>query len=253
MKLHRFRLLSASAALAAAPFAVPALITQAYAAGPIVAEAAVPDSVYGLAARLPKDTEGFVSFYRLSELWNGFRKSNFVKKVLANEQLVKEMKLDDLLGEWERNPVLQQYGTMAGSMLGGEVSIILPAGFSDNFSVILKNLPALQSAFFVARQFNPGDSPGMPAELLPLVEAVAGMELPPVTFASWNIAFWFETASARTASSRWARSCCTSPERRLRWIWASAFSRCSRSRRRLSSSRPRTRSLPQPPSSNGPE
>ena len=183
MKLHRFRLLSASAALAAAPFVIPALSTQSYAAGPIVAEAAATDSTYGLAARLPKDTEGFVSFYRLSELWNGFRKSNFVKKVLANEQLVQEMKLDELLSEWERNPVLQQYGTMAGSMLGGEVSIILPAGFSENFAVILKHLPALQSAFFVARQVSPGDSPGMPAEMLPLVEAVAGMELPPVTFA----------------------------------------------------------------------
>lgn len=141
------------------------------------------EGVYGLAARLPKDTESFGSFYRLSTLWDGFRKSNFVKKVLANEELVRELDLDDLLSQWENNPVLQQYGTMAGSMLGSEVHMVLPAGFSVNLSVLLKNLPQLQSAWFMARVSAVGEDPGMPAEMLPLVEAAAALELPPVIIA----------------------------------------------------------------------
>jgi len=181
MKLNRIRLLSASLVLATLPFTGAALSTSALA---VTAEAPSNQAVYGLAARLPKDVDGFVSVYRLSELWDGFRKSNFVKKIMGNEMLVREMGLDDVLKEWDRNPALQQYGTMAGSMLGGEVMLALPAGFVDNIAAMMKQVPLLQAAFLKARLGGPGGgNEGMPKEMLPVVEAVAELNIPPVIIA----------------------------------------------------------------------
>jgi hypothetical protein len=186
MKLQRTRLLSASMVLAAVPFTGSSFISSASAANTIAVTAEAPSSqaVYGLAARLPKDTDAFISFYRLSDLWDGFRKSNFLKKVMANEMLVREMEIDKLQREWENNPMLQEYGKMAGSMLGGEVMVALPAGFVDNVAAILKQLPALQAALFHARLASPGGGdPGMPKEMLPVVEAVAELNIPPFIIA----------------------------------------------------------------------
>lgn len=130
------------------------------------------------------DTEAFISLYRLSELWDGFRKSTFVKKILTNEKIVKELDLDDLMREWESDPMLQEYGTMAASMLGSEVMIAMPAGFTDSLGIILKNLPMLQAAFLTARVVTPGDEDkGLPKEMLPVVEAAAEITVPPVIIA----------------------------------------------------------------------
>src|SRR5687767_9093255 len=124
MKSHRIRLLSASLAIATAPFIGSALNTPAFAQGAPAVAVTSSDSVYGLAARLPKDTEGFLSFYHLSDLWHGFKNSNFLKKAMANQTLVKELDIDGLLKEWERNAEMRKYVTMAASILGSEITIV---------------------------------------------------------------------------------------------------------------------------------
>lgn len=176
------RLLTASALLAAAVPVLQLSTTQAYAAGTIVAQATAVDSVYGLAARLPKDTEAFASVYRLSTLWEGFKSSNFLKKVMANEELVRELKIDEAIQQWNSNPDLQQYGGMAASILGSEVTVIAPAGFTEKMTAILQQLPKLQSAYFMARPQIGGNS-GPSKEFIPMLESVASLELPPVSIA----------------------------------------------------------------------
>ncbi len=183
MKPHRLRLLSASLALATAPFMGAALSTSAYASGAITVSATSSESVYGLAARLPKDNEGFLSFYRLRDLWDGFKGSNFVKKILANESLVRAMDLDDLMRDWERDPEFKKFGTMAAKMLGSEVMIATPAGFTDSFAGFLKQVPMLQAAFLGARISRPGDRTGLPPQMLPLVESLSDLNVPPVIIA----------------------------------------------------------------------
>lgn len=186
MKLKRIRFVSASLALAAFPCSALLPVSAAQ-AGPLIAvstEAPSTQSVYGLLSRLPKDTEGFASMYRLSELWDGFRKSNFVKKVLSNEELVRELDLDKAMREWENNPQLQEYGTMAASLIGGEITIALPAGFTDSLAELLKQLPAVQAGFLTARAAQPGQNGGgMPKEMLPIIEAATRLNLPPVVVA----------------------------------------------------------------------
>ncbi len=182
MKSPCIRILSVSLALAAAPFMTAALSTPVRAAD-IVAQTSSTESVYGLAAKLPKDTEAFASLYRLSDLLDGFLKSNFVKKILANEKLVREFDLDDLQSALENDPQVKNYAQLAKDVLGSELMIAMPAGFTESFAAFLKNLPLAQAAFFSARVSAPGDSPGFPKEMLPLVEAVADLNVPPVMFA----------------------------------------------------------------------
>lgn len=186
MKPHRFRVIPASLALAVAPFmgAVPLASTLAAAPVAVTAEAPAGHSAYGLAARLPKDTEGFVSFYHLRDLWDGFFKSNFYKKVMSNEMLVREMNLDDILREWENNGEVREYAKLAANVFGNEVMITLPAGFTDKLAAILKQVPSLQGAYINARMpSRAGDAPSERSmkAMLPVVEAVSNLEVPPFT------------------------------------------------------------------------
>ena len=185
MKLQtRIPILAAGALLAGLPLVSPVLLTTSFAQAPTTAQA---DSaaLYGLAARLPKDTEGFASLYRLSTLWEGFKNSNLVKQVLANEDLVREMDLDDLQREYTTDGEFKQGVDIAGALAGTEIMVALPAGFTKEFTYILKNLTPVQAAFFGMRTANgPGQEPGMSAEMLPMVEAVAGMNVPPIILAA---------------------------------------------------------------------
>ncbi len=191
MKSPRIRILSVSLSLAAAPFMGAAFSTPVRAAD-IVAQASAGESVYGLAARLPKDTEAFASLYRLSDLADGFLKSNFVKKVMANETLVREMDLDDIKTALENDPQVKNYAQLAKDVLGGELMIAMPAGFTESMAAMMKQLPLIQVGFFTARtQVLPPDGqgdqpprgPGMPKEMLPVVEAVAELNVPPLILA----------------------------------------------------------------------
>jgi hypothetical protein len=179
MKLHLPRILSASLALSLAPFTGGLLSTSVHGAD-IVAQATAPESVYGLASRLPKDTEAFASLYRFRGLLDGFLESNFLKKVMANEMLVKEMDLDDIKNALENDPQVKEYATLAADVLGGELTIAFPAGFSSKFTAIIKALPAVQAGYFMARVSGPGENSGPPKELLPIVENLATLEVPPV-------------------------------------------------------------------------
>lgn len=179
MKLKRTRILTASLALAMAPVLGGTFISTVHAAN-TAAQAIAPEGVYGLAARLPKDTEGFASAYRLRGLLDSFLQSNFLKKVMANEKLVKELDLDDFKHALENDPQVKEYANLAADVFGGEISIVAPAGFSEKFAAIFKAMPALGATMFVARAVGPGESSGPPKELLPVLESVSALEVPPL-------------------------------------------------------------------------
>ncbi len=185
MKPPRLRFLPVSLALATLPFTGLIPVTQAHAAGPVtVAATTASESVYGFASRLPKDTEGFVGLYHLKDLWTGFKKSNFLKKILSNPEIVRELKITELVSEWENNPALQKYGTMAASLLGGEVIVSAPAGFTESVADLLKIVPSIQSAVLLSRASGPGSSrDAVPPEMLPVLEKAAALNVPPVLFA----------------------------------------------------------------------
>ena len=187
MKSPRIRILSASLALGVAPFMGGAFTAPVHAAD-IVAQVSAPESVFGLSARLPKDTESVASLYRLRGLLDGFLHSNLVKKVLANEKLASEMKLDDIQNALTNDPQVKEYANLAADVLGGELTIAFPAGFSDKFAAIFKALPAVQAGFLLARgaALPPGgnaEHPGPPKELLPIIESIVTLEVPPVLLA----------------------------------------------------------------------
>ena len=184
MKSHRICILSASLAMVAAPFMGAAISTPVRAAD-IVAQATAGEGVYGLAAKLPKDTEAFASLYHLGDLVEGFLKSNFLKKIMANEKLVREFDLDDIKAALENDPQVQNYAQLAKDVLGTELTIAMPAGFTENVAGMLKQMPMLQMALFKARIAGPPgqDGPGLPKEMLPMVEAVANLNVPPLILA----------------------------------------------------------------------
>jgi hypothetical protein len=93
------------------------------------------------------------------------------------------MDLDDLMRDWEQDPKLRKFGTMAAKMLGSEVMIATPAGFTDSVAGIIKQVPMLQAAFFSARISRPGEHQGLPPQMLPVVEAVSDLNVPPVIIA----------------------------------------------------------------------
>jgi hypothetical protein len=180
------RLFTASLALAFAPVLAGPLcnpVRAQEAAAPAVAL----DSVYGLAARLPKDTEGFASLYRLRPLVEDFLKSNIVKKIKNHEQIARELELDDIERALD-DPQFRQYVELAAEALGNELTIAVPAGFSEKFAALIKAAPMLQAGFFMARAVNIGPNgeaqpSGPPKELLPIIESMAALEMPPVILA----------------------------------------------------------------------
>ncbi len=111
-------------------------------------EAAVSSNSWGFAARLPKTTEGFVAFYRVSDLWNGVKDSNLVKKIMSNPVLAKEMELDSLKAAWEQNDQLRETAAMVEEFAGQEVVIAMPEGFTENVMKLVKTMgPFLNNAF----------------------------------------------------------------------------------------------------------
>ena len=111
-------------------------------------DATVSESTGGFAARLPKSTEGFASFYRLNELWDGFANSNFVKRLMNHPVLSRELDLDSLKAEWDRNPQMQEAVALAKEIAGKEVIVAIPEGFTGNAVRLAKALgPVLSSAF----------------------------------------------------------------------------------------------------------
>ena len=125
--------------------------TPAGAAAP--SEAAVSSNSWGFAARLPKTTEGFAAFYRLSDLWNGVKSSNLVKKIMSNPVLAKEMDLDSLKAGWEQNVQLREAAVMVEEFAGQEVLIAMPEGFTENVTKLAKAIePFLSNAFMSGMQ-----------------------------------------------------------------------------------------------------
>ena len=111
-------------------------------------EAAVSSTSWGFAARLPKTTEGFVAFYRVSDLWNGLKNSNLVKQIMSNPVLAKEMELDSLKAAWEQNGQLKEAAVMLEEFAGQEVLIAMPEGFTGNVMKMVKALgPIITNAF----------------------------------------------------------------------------------------------------------
>ena len=178
MKLPRTRILTTSLALAVAPLMGGPLAAPAFAAD-IIAQVSAPESTYGLAARLPQDTEGFASLYRLRPLVESFLQSNLVKKLKAHEMIAREFDLDDIERALE-DPQFKQYADMVAGVLGTELTVVMPAGFSEKFTAILKAAPSIQASFLMARTSAGG---GVPKELLPIIENIAALEVPPVLLA----------------------------------------------------------------------
>ncbi len=184
--MNKPRLFAASLAMAFAPLAAGPLCPLLH-AQETAAPAVALESVYGLAARLPKDTEGFASLYRLRPLAESFLQSNVVRKIKNHEQIAREMDLDDIERALE-DPQFRQYVELAAEALGNELTIVAPAGFSEKFAALIKALPMFQAAFFMARSSAIGPNgevanSGPPRELLPVIESIAGLEVPPVLLA----------------------------------------------------------------------
>ncbi len=181
MKLpKRLPIITAGALLAGMPFVSPVLVSTCFAQAAVTAENDVT-AIYGLASRLPKSTEGFASLYRLSDLWEGFKKSNLVKQVLANEELVRELDLDDIEREYSSNGEFKQAIDIAGALAGMEIMVALPQGFTKEFTYFLKNITIV---LFGTRMSGLGEDPGMPPEAMPMLEIAAGMNVPPVILAA---------------------------------------------------------------------
>src|SRR5688500_12462138 len=97
----RVRLYSAALLFSTAPFVVISCTKDEPVSPPggtaaSGGDTAVSAPAWGYAARLPKDVESFFALYRLSELAEGFKNSNFVKKVMGNPELVRQFDLDQL-------------------------------------------------------------------------------------------------------------------------------------------------------------
>ena len=95
-------------------------------------DATASASSWGFVARLPKSTEGFAAFYRLSDVWNGFKNSNFVSRIMSNPVLARQMELDSLKAAWDRNDKWRETAALVEEIAGKEVVVVLAEGFTEN-------------------------------------------------------------------------------------------------------------------------
>ncbi len=111
----------------------------------------VSASSWGFAARLPKTTEGFIAFYRTSDMVEGFLASNWFKKLTS---------LPPVAAQWEmvkdnftNNPQAKEALSLAKEIAGKEAVFVLGEGFTDiagNFAGAIA--PVLKAAFMSGMQ-----------------------------------------------------------------------------------------------------
>ncbi len=157
---NRLRFYSSALLLATVPL-VPITTLAAPAKGKAGAAAApsapVTAAGWGFTAKLPKSTEGFASFYRIGEMIDGFKNSGFLKKLLGNPVLVKELKLDDLEIIWKNNEEAQEVVAILRGLVEKEAVFVMSEGFTENTVKLLKLLAPVPAGMAAAARFNQQD------------------------------------------------------------------------------------------------
>lgn len=142
------------------------------------ADVAALKSVYGFAARLPKDVESFSANYRLHDLWTKLANSKWASTLLSLPPIKEDREIQGLIAQWN-SPQGTQIRDIAAAVLGEEVVVAMPAGFSDKLKPLLDAYMQfievyMQHAFLSAM----GGKPMSPQEIQNMVRTAAPDLLP---------------------------------------------------------------------------
>ena len=123
---------TSAAAAAAAPAKPAETAKQAPQIATAPADVAAIRGAYGIAAMLPKDVEAFSVSYRLHDLWVKLSDSNWAKTLINLPALKAEPQFQMFLQQWN-SPQAAKAKELLEAILGGEVAVADPAGFTEKF------------------------------------------------------------------------------------------------------------------------
>jgi hypothetical protein len=156
------------------------------------ADLAALKATYGFAARLPKDVESFSANYRLHDLWTGLANSKWASTLLSLPPIKEDRQIQQFITQWN-SPKATQVRDLAAAVLGEEVLVAMPAGFSDKLKPLLDAYMQfievyMQHAFLAAmggKPMSPQDMQNMIRNAAPdLIPSFAKADVPPILIIS---------------------------------------------------------------------
>ena len=144
---------------------------------------------YGIAAQFPKDVEAFSINLNLHDLWVKLSNSKWADTLVNLPALKEEPKFQQFLMQWN-SPQAAKAKELLESLLGNEIAVAYPAGFTDKampWIELASELQGLQMqrAFMTAMSGGrPPDSSKVFREAAPeIIPALVKCDIPPVLLA----------------------------------------------------------------------
>jgi hypothetical protein len=147
-------------------------------------------AAYGFAARLPKDVEGFSASYRLHELWVKLSGSKWAATLLNMQAVKQAPQLQMAIEQWKSAPQAQMAKNLLEALLGTEMVVSQPAGFTAKFMPWVDLIAEAQAVNFQRQMMTAmsggkqPDSDKLLRDAAPeLIPALVKCDIPPVLFA----------------------------------------------------------------------
>ncbi len=168
---------------------VKSAVKETIAAVAPAADLASIRGTYGIAAQLPKDVEAFSINLNLHDLWVKLSSSKWASTFMNLPALREEPKFQEFVQQWN-SPQMVKVKDLVEALLGNEIAVAYPAGFTDkampwiDLASELQGLQ-MQRAFMTAMSGGrPPDSAKVFREAAPeIIPALVKCDLPPVLLA----------------------------------------------------------------------
>ena len=102
---------------------------------------------YGFVAMLPKDVDGFATYYHLHDVWAALANSKWAAELMAMQPIKENPQVQQALQQW-KSPQGEKAREMLESIFGSEFSIVLPTSFGEKMKPLMDVYTKLMETYF---------------------------------------------------------------------------------------------------------
>lgn len=167
---------------------------------PLVVTDATLEGTYGIAARVPRDVDGFSDFYKLGQLWSDFMHSRTARALMANPlvqqgcaQAMRDPKFQKAFQQWNANPEAVKWRAILADAFAHEFSVTLGKGAAARFASLQEFSNEMRVQQFVSNlnTVSGKPRPNPSADFLKALPSLAArlpeLDVPPLIF-EWKLA-----------------------------------------------------------------
>ncbi len=102
---------------------------------------------YGFAAMLPRDVDGFATYYHLHEMWAALANSKWAAELMAMQPIKENPQVQQALQQW-KSPQGEKGRELLEAVFGAEFSIVLPTSFGEKMKPLMDVYTKLMETYF---------------------------------------------------------------------------------------------------------